>query len=94
MPKLISDAAIIAKIHFLIVRRTLAIYLLIFTLFPLSFLFFAKNLQPEGLEVGSRLITGSIVFSLGLTIVNELAQNRPNEVAQVLRGWLVEEKSS
>lgn len=26
--------------------------------------------------------------------MNELAQNRPNEVAQVLRGWLVEEKSS
>jgi flagellar M-ring protein FliF len=26
--------------------------------------------------------------------MNELAQNRPNEVAQVLRGWLVEEKTS
>lgn len=25
--------------------------------------------------------------------MNELAQNRPNEVAQVLRGWLVEEKT-
>ena len=26
--------------------------------------------------------------------MNDLAQNRPNEVAQVLRNWLVEEKSS
>jgi ABC-2 type transport system permease protein len=79
LPKLISDAAIIAHMNFLIMRRMLAIYLLIFTLFPLSFLFFAKNLQPEGFDVSSRLITGSIVFSLGLTIVNELAQNLVNE---------------
>ena len=26
--------------------------------------------------------------------MNDLAQNRPNEVAQVLRNWLVEEKTS
>ncbi|HXH23503.1 MAG TPA: ABC transporter permease [Dehalococcoidia bacterium] len=79
MPKLISDAAVVAWIHFLVIRRELVIYLLIFTLFPLSFLFFAQNLSPEGVDVGSRLITGSLVFSLGLTIVNELSQTLVNE---------------
>lgn len=79
MSKLISDAVVVARIHFLIIQRSWAIYVVIFTLFPLAFLFFAKNLTPEGYPVGSRLITGSIVFSLGLTIVNELANTMVQE---------------
>jgi ABC-type multidrug transport system permease subunit len=77
--RLLDDARTIAIIHLLMIKRALAIYLIIFTLFPLSFLFFAKYLTPPGTPAGTRLITGSIVFSLGLTIVNELSQTLINE---------------
>ena len=79
MRKVHDDAWTIATIHMLMISRQFAIYMVIFTLFPLSFLYFAKYLTPPGVPVGSRLITGSIVFSLGLTIVNELAQTLLNE---------------
>ncbi len=79
MPKVITDAVVIARIHLLMIWRAIFIYALIFTLFPLAFLFFARNLTPEGVPIGTRLVTGSIVFSLGLTIVNELSQTLLNE---------------
>jgi ABC-type multidrug transport system permease subunit len=79
MSKFFADARTIAEVHLLMIWRNLTIYLVIFTLFPLSFLFFAKYLTPPGFPVGSRVITGSIVFSLGLTVVNELAQTLLNE---------------
>lgn len=79
MLKGVTDAAVIARIHFLQIQRAWPIYSIVFILFPLSFLFFAKNLTPEGFPVGSRLITGSIVFTLGLTIVNDLSQTLINE---------------
>jgi ABC-type multidrug transport system permease subunit len=79
MPKVLADAIVVGRIQLLMIWRQIAIYLVIFTLFPLSFLFFAKYLTPPGVPLGSRVITGSIVFSLGLTIVNELAQTLINE---------------
>ncbi|HEY7270758.1 MAG TPA: ABC transporter permease [Dehalococcoidia bacterium] len=79
MAKTLADARTVATIHLLMIKRAFVIYFVIFTLFPISFLFFAKYLTPPGVPVGSRLITGSIVFSLGLTIVNELAQTLLNE---------------
>lgn len=79
MPKTLSDAAVVARIHVLIIWRALPVYIVILTLFPLAFLFFAKYLTPEGFPVGSRLVTGSIVFMLGVTIVNELSQTLLNE---------------
>jgi ABC-type multidrug transport system permease subunit len=79
MARFLAEASVVAKVHFLYITRQFVIYMVIFTLFPLSFVFFAKYLTPPGVEVGSRLITGSIVFSLGLTIVNELSQTLLNE---------------
>jgi ABC-2 type transport system permease protein len=79
MSRFLAEAAVVAKIHFLYITRQIVVYMVVFTLLPLSFVFFAKYLTPPGVEVGSRLITGSIVFSLGITIVNELSQTLLNE---------------
>ncbi len=79
MPKAMIDAWVVAKINLLGPWRMLPIYLLLFTLFPLSFLFFARNLTPPGITLSTRLITGSIVFGLGLTIVNDLSGTVLNE---------------
>jgi ABC-2 type transport system permease protein len=79
VPKAITDAWVVAKINLLGPWRMLPIYVLLFTLFPLSFLFFARNLTPPGIALSTRLITGSIVFGLGLTIVNDLSQTVLNE---------------
>ncbi len=78
MPKIVRDSCTVAQIHFLAIWRDLPIYFIMFTLFPLSFLFFANYIVPEGVPVGSRLITGSIVFTLGVTIVNGIAQELLN----------------
>jgi ABC-type multidrug transport system permease subunit len=37
-------------------------------------LFFARGVQPEGSALDTRLIAGSMVFSLGISTVNALAQ--------------------
>jgi len=74
MPKAIRDAALITWIQALKVRAWPAGYLLSVVLMPLGTLLFAKALTPPGFEVGVRLITGSMVFGLGLMTVNLMAQ--------------------
>ena len=79
MPKVLRDAAIIARVHLLAIQREFFAYIVVLGLFPLGILFFARYLVPEGVPVGARLIAGSVVFSLGLTTVNNLSQIMVNE---------------
>lgn len=74
MPKAVTDAALIVQLQALKVRAWPAGYFLSIVIGPLGFLLFAKALTPPGFDVGVRLVTGSMVFGLGLMTVNNLAQ--------------------
>ncbi len=74
MPELLADTLLVAQMHLLMIWRRLVLYLVVMMLFPLSMLFFARFILPSGVPAGSRLIAGSIVFSLGINTVNMLAQ--------------------
>jgi ABC-2 type transport system permease protein len=76
MPKFTSDALVIFEIETLKARAWWPFYLLSVVMFPIGTLYFAKWLIPPGAEalVGTRLMTGSLVFALGLMTVNNLAQ--------------------
>lgn len=74
MPKPISDAALIAWMEALKVRASPAAFFLSIVVAPLGFLLFAKAMTPPGFDIGVRLVTGSLVFGLGLMSVNLLAQ--------------------
>src|SRR3990172_780065 len=74
MPKPITDAALIMHMELLKVRSWPAGYILSIVIGPLGFLLFAKALTPPGVDVGVRLVAGSLVFGLGLMTVNNLAQ--------------------
>src|SRR4030067_3453702 len=74
MPRSISDAALIAWMEALKIRASPAAFVLSIVIAPLGFLLFAKALTPPGFDIGVRLVTGSLVFGLGIMTVNNLAQ--------------------
>ena len=76
MRKFMSDALVIFEIESLKARAWWPFYLLSVVMFPIGTLYFAKWLIPPGAAdlVGTRLMTGSLVFALGLMTVNNLAQ--------------------
>jgi len=77
MRKFLSDALVVFEIEIRKTRAWAAGYFLSIVVAPMGFLLFAKALIPPGMggEVGTRLITGSLVFGLGLMTVNNLAQS-------------------
>lgn len=74
MPKAISDAALITWMEALKVRASPSAYAISVIVAPMGFLLFAKAMTPPGIDIGVRLVTGSLVFGLGLMSVNLLAQ--------------------
>jgi ABC-2 type transport system permease protein len=74
MPKAVADAALIMWLEALKIRTWVAAYVLSIVLAPIGFLLFAKALTPPGFDIGVRLVTGSLVFGLGLMTVNNLSQ--------------------
>jgi len=76
MRKFTSDALVIFEIETLKARAWWPFYLMTIVGFPIGTLYFAKWLIPPGAEdlVGTRLMTGSLVFALGLMTVNNLSQ--------------------
>jgi ABC-2 type transport system permease protein len=74
LPKVIVDGALIMQMEMLKARVFVFGYILSIVLAPLGFLLFAKALTPPGFEVGERLVTGSLVFGMGIMTVNLLAQ--------------------
>ena len=74
MRKAMTDATLIAWMETLKVRAAPAMYVIAIVFFPLGTLLFAKAMTPPGFDVGVRLVTGSLVFGLGLASVNLLAQ--------------------
>ncbi len=74
MPKAIADAALITWMEALKVRASPTAYVLSVVLAPMGFLLFAKALTPPGVDIGVRLVTGSLVFGLGMMSVNLVAQ--------------------
>ncbi len=76
MRKFTSDALVIFEIETLKARAWWPFYIMTIVMFPIGTLYFAKWLIPPGAEdlVGTRLMTGSLVFALGLMTVNNLAQ--------------------
>ena len=81
MRKFASDALVIFEIEVLKARAWWPFYLMSVVMFPIGMLYFAKWLIPAGAEdlIGTRLMTGSLVFALGLMTVNNLAQVMLNE---------------
>lgn len=77
--KLIRDSIEVARLHYFADRRDWISYFVFIFILPLSMLFFAQNLAPEGANIGPRLIAGAVVFSLGLSTVNSLAQSLVSE---------------
>ena len=74
MSKTLSDAWVVFLIQALKFRSWLPFYVISIVLAPIGFLLFAKAMTPPGFDVGTRLITGSLVFGLGIMTVNNLAQ--------------------
>ena len=74
--KFFSDAAVVFQIQMLKTRTWAPFYILTVFVVPVGTLFFAKAMIPPGAEeaVGTRLVTGSVVFGLGLMTINNLAQ--------------------
>ena len=81
MRKFWSDGLVILEIEMLKARSWWPFYAMSVVVFPIGMLYFAKWLIPAGAEglVGTRLMTGSLVFALGLMTVNNLAQVMLNE---------------
>jgi ABC-2 type transport system permease protein len=76
MRKFLSDILVVYQIQMLKTRSWLPFYVLSVLIVPVGTLYFAKALIPPGAEeaVGTRLVTGSLVFGIGLMTVNNLAQ--------------------
>ena len=76
MRKAVSDALVVFEIETLKIRAWWPAYILVAIVIPIGMLYFAKWLVPPGAEdqVGTRLMTGSLVFAIGLTTVNNLSQ--------------------
>jgi ABC-2 type transport system permease protein len=73
--KFVSDAWVIGRIHAYPTQRDPISWFIFVVIFPLAMLFFARGVQPEGSPLDNRLIAGAMVFSLGISTVNSLAQN-------------------
>lgn len=77
MGKVVADALVIWQIQATKTRRWLPIYAFSIVIVPIGTLLFAKALIPKGMvtpEVETRLLTGSLVFGIGIMTVNNLAQ--------------------
>ncbi len=74
VPKAVSESFVVFEIYLKVIQRNLVAFVLMMPAFPLVFLIFARSLTPDGTEISSRLVTGSIVFGLGITTVNNLSQ--------------------
>lgn len=74
MAKALTDAAVIFQLELLKMRVWLPAYFFSIVVAPLGLLLFAKALSPPGLGAEIRLVTGSLVFGLGVMTVNNLAQ--------------------
>ncbi|HWQ28813.1 MAG TPA: ABC transporter permease [Dehalococcoidia bacterium] len=77
MRKFVTDALVIWQMQAMKTRRWLPVYVFSIVLVPIGTLLFAKALIPEGMvtpEVETRLVTGSLVFGIGIMTVNNLAQ--------------------
>jgi len=74
--KLVTDAAVIFQLEVVKVRAWFGSYVLTIVAFPIGMLYFAKALVPPGSEdqVGTQVMTGALVFGLGLVGVNTFAQ--------------------
>lgn len=72
MAKLVNDALLIAWMQAVRSMRPPIAFLLPVLLLPLPMLFLARYLAPESSDIGPRLLAGSLVFSLGLSTVNDL----------------------
>jgi ABC-type multidrug transport system permease subunit len=70
----VSDVLVIAELQLLRTARPFWGFLIGTVMLPLPMLFFARYLLGDVGELGPRLIAGSIVFSVGLNTVRELAQ--------------------
>jgi ABC-type multidrug transport system permease subunit len=88
MLKILRDAWIIARIQSYPTQRDPIAYFVFVVIFPLAMLFFARGVQPAGSGLDTRLIAGSMVFSLGISTVNAMAQTllmeRFNHQLQIL----------
>lgn len=76
MRKFLSDALVVFEIETLKMRAWGPVYLFSVVIAPLGFLLFAKALLPPGIsgDAATRLMTGSLVFGIGIMTVNNLAQ--------------------
>ena len=74
MSKALTDAWVVFQIQSLRVRAFLPVYVFSIVIAPIGLLLFAKALTPPGFDVGTRLMTGSLVFGLGIMTVNNLSQ--------------------
>ncbi len=77
MPKFASDALVVWQMQLIKIRRWLPIYVFSIIIVPIGTLLFAKALIPGGMstpEVETRLMTGSLVFGIGIMTVNNMAQ--------------------
>ena len=81
MRKFWSDSLVIFEIEMLKARAWWPFYAMVVVVFSVGMLYFVKWLIPAGSEnlVGTRLMTGSLVFALGMMTVNNLAQVMLNE---------------
>jgi ABC-2 type transport system permease protein len=76
MRKALSDALVVFEIQMLKMRAWGPIYLLSIVIVPIGTLLFAKALTPPGQSdaVATHLISGALVFGIGIMSVNNLAQ--------------------
>ena len=74
MSKALSDAWVVFQFEALRFRVWLPMYVFSIVGAPIGLLLFAKALTPPGFDVGTRLMTGSLVFGLGIMTVNNMAQ--------------------
>ncbi len=74
--KFASDGLVVFEIQMLKMRSWWPFYIVTAIIIPIGTLYFAKWLVPPGAQdlVGTRLMTGSLVFAIGLMTVNNLAQ--------------------
>jgi len=79
MSKVVADAWVVFQIEALRFRAWVLFYVFSIVVAPVGLLLFAKALTPPGFDVGTRLMTGSLVFGLGMMTVNNLSQQMQQE---------------